>query len=43
MLCAWKNSIFEKNLAPELWAKMLLANQIVEFLDQLYIQKKLMK
>ena len=28
---------------PEVWVKILLANQIVRFLNQRYLQKKLMK
>ena len=31
------NSIFGKNLVPEIWAKMLLVNQIAGFLNQLYL------
>ena len=34
---------FGKNLVSEIWAKMLLANQITRFLNQLYLQKKRMK
>ena len=30
------NPIFAKNPVPEIWTKMLSANQIVGFLDQLY-------
>ena len=26
-----------KNLVPEIWAKMLLANQIAEFVNQIYL------
>ena len=31
-----QNQGFGKNLAPEIWAKMLLVNQIARFLNQLY-------
>ena len=30
-------------MVPELWVKMLMANQIVGFLNQLFLQNKLMK
>ena len=33
------NLIFGKNLVPVIWTKMLLANQIVGFLNQIYILK----
>ena len=36
-------SIFGKDLTPEIWAKMLSANLIAGFLNQLYLQSKLMK
>ena len=32
-----------KDLVSEIWAKMLLANQIAGFLNQLYLYKKIMK
>ena len=31
------------DLVLDIWAKMLLANQIARFLDQLYLKNKLMK
>ena len=37
MQCFSKNLIFGKYLVAEIWAKMLLANQIAEFLNQLYL------
>ena len=33
----------EKNVVPEIWAKMLSANQIAEFSNHLYLLNKLMK
>ena len=32
-----QNPIFGKNPVPEIWTKMLLANQIARFLNQLYL------
>ena len=37
------NPIFVKNLFPEIWNKMLLANQIAGFFNQLSLHKKVMK
>ena len=37
------NLMFGKNLVPEIWAKMLSSNQIKGFLNQLYLQNKMMK
>ena len=39
----WKAKSFGKNLIPERWAKMLLANQITGFLNQSYLWNKMMK
>ena len=35
--------IFGKILVPEIWVKMLLTNRTAVFLNQLYLQKKVMK
>ena len=43
MLYSCTNHIFGKNLIPEIWTKMLLANQITGFLNQLHLQSKIMK
>ena len=43
LLYSCTNPIFGKNLVPEIWAKMLLANQITGFLNQRYLQNKMMK
>ena len=40
---SWTNPIFGKNLAPEIQAKMLSANQIAGFLNQVFLQNKSMK
>ena len=37
MLCFCTKTISGKNLDPKIWAKMLLASQIVGFLNQLYM------
>ena len=37
------NPILGKNLVPQIWAKMLLANQIAGFLNWLYLQNTKMK
>ena len=37
LLYSCANPIFGKNLVPEIWAKMLSANQITGFLNQLYL------
>ena len=37
------NPIFWGNLVPEIWAKILLVNQIAGFLNQLDLQNKVMK
>ena len=42
-LVPYTNSVFGKNLVPEIWAKVLSANQIAGFLNQLYLQHKMMK
>ena len=42
-LCSCTNPILGKNLVPEIWTKMISANHIAGFLNQLYLQKKLMK
>ena len=45
ILCAvvlHKTQIWKK-LVPEVWAKMLLANDIAEFLNQLYFQNNIIK
>ena len=41
LLYSFTNPILGKNLVPEIWAKMLLANQIAGFLIQLYLYKKI--
>ena len=43
LLYSCTNPISGNNLVPELWAKMLLANQITGFLNQLYLWNKMMK
>ena len=43
LLYALTNLIFGKILVPGIWAKMLLTNQIVGFLNQLYLYKKMTK
>ena len=43
LLYSCTNPIFVENLVPEIYAKMLLANEIAEFLNQLYLQNKIMK
>ena len=35
--------IFGKILVPEIWVKMLLTNRTAVFLNQLYLQKKMIK
>ena len=42
-MLGWTNLMFGKIQVPEIWAKMLLANKIVGFLNQLYLQDKIMK
>ena len=42
-MLGWTNLIFGKILVPQIWAKMLLANGIAGFLNQLYPQNKIMK
>ena len=37
LLCSCTNPIFGENVAPEIWAEMLFANQIAKFLNQLYL------
>ena len=32
-----------ENLIPEIWAEMLLVNEIVRFLNLLYLRNKMMK
>ena len=36
LLCSYTNPIFGKPLVPEIWVKVLSANQIAGFLNQLY-------
>ena len=43
LLCSCTNPIFWKDLVPEILAKMLSASQIAGFLNQLFLQNKLMK
>ena len=43
LLYSYTNSILGKNLVPEMWGKILSANQIAGFLDGVYIQNKMMK
>ena len=43
LLCSCTNSIFGKNLVPEMWVKMLPANLIAGLLNQFYLQDKPMK
>ena len=43
LLCIRTNTIFGKNPIPEIWVKMLPANQIAEFLNELYLYSKLRK
>ena len=43
LLCSCKNPIFGKILVPEIWAKMLSANEIAGFFSQSYLQNKSMK
>ena len=42
-LCYCKNTICMENVVHEIWAKMLLANQIAGFLNELYFQNKWIK
>ena len=42
-LWSFINHIFGENLVPEIWDKMLLANQFPKFLNKLYLQNKMMK
>ena len=42
LLHSCTKSIFGKNLVPKIWGKMLLASQIAEFSNQLYLEKKMM-
>ena len=43
LLSSSTNPVFGKNLFPELWPKMLSANQIASFLNELFLQSKLVK
>ena len=43
LLYSCTNPMLGKNLVPEIWAKMLSANQIAGFLNWLYLQKIEMK
>ena len=43
LLCSCTNPVFRKNLVPKIEAKMLSANQIAGFLNQLFLQNKNMK
>ena len=38
--CSWTNSIFGKIFVVEILAKMLSANKVVGFSNQLYVQNK---
>ena len=42
-MLGWTNLIFGEIVVPEIWAKMLLANEIAGFLNELYLQNKIMK
>ena len=42
-MLGWTNLIFGKIVVPEISAKMLLGNEIAGFLNQLYLQNKVMK
>ena len=42
-MLGWKNLVFGEILVPEIWAKMLLANEIAGFFNQLYLLNKIMK
>ena len=43
LLCFCTNFVFRKNFVPEIWGKIISSNQIARFLNQLYIQNKLLK
>ena len=43
LLCSCTNPIFGKDLVPEMLAKILSASQITGFLNELYLQSKLIK
>ena len=43
LLHSFKNRIFGKNIVPEIQAKMLSANQIAEYVNQLFLPNKLIK
>ena len=43
LLYSWTIPVLGKNLVPEIWAKMLLADQITGFLNWLYLQNTKMK
>ena len=43
LLCSCTNPIFEKIFVPEIWTKMLSANQIAGFFNQPCLQNKSMK
>ena len=43
LLCSSTNPIFDKIFVPEIWAKMISANQIAGFFNQQYLQTKSMK
>ena len=42
-MLGWTNLIFGEILVAEIWVKMLLASEIAGFLNQLYLQNKIMK
>ena len=42
-MLGWTNLVFGEILVPEIWAKMLLANEIAGFFNQLYLLNKIMK
>ena len=43
LVCFYTNPIFGKVFVPEKWAKIFLANQIEEFINQPYLQNKSLK
>ena len=43
LLCSSTDPIFEKIFVPEMWAKIISANQISGFFNQPYIQNKSLK
>ena len=43
LLCHWTNPIFGESFFPEIWAKIVSANEIVGFFNQPYLQNKSVK